>query len=350
METEKINVFVPSETASILEKDARTFEIFKNDNKTINTNRFLSQLLIGYYDVFTASYKKMQDQISSVLDSIGIQDNAKQSSTADLLIKKVLFPETPKRRGQHARRLSLKPTAATLGILNNIEKNLAGDTVSQYLCRLFTSYTLKPLNERERIIFKSTYDFLMRACTTRQPFSFTLSWNNEVVHEVLPWCIDVSKEELHNYLLCQEYIPDKEKPDQGRYEARTYRLNRITHEQLSANTMPIDQDVLRHLNMMKHYGPQYPINDDEECCVRLTEEGIHLFNRIYFGRPVIDRTEKKPDGTYYYFKGSKFQLYTYFRRFDKDHAIILYPKSLRDQMIEAYQAALDTYSALPNEL
>lgn len=350
METEKINVFLPSEVAFILEKDAQVFEVFKADYTTINMNRFLSQLLIGYYDEFTAVYKKMRDQISTILDSVGFQSSAEQSSTADLLIKKILYPETPKKRGKLARRLSLKPTAATLGILNNIENNLAGDTMSQYLCRLFTSYTLKPLNERERIIFKSTYDFIMRACAAKQPFSFTLSWNNRVIHEVLPWCIGVSKEELHNYLLCQEYIHEKDKPDQGRYEARTYRLNRIVHEQLSANIVVFDHNVLRYLDMMKHYGPQYPINDDDECCVRLTEEGLHLFNRIYFGRPIVDRIEKKPDGSYYYFKGSKFQLYTYFRRFDKDHAIILYPESLRLQMIEAYQAALDTYLALPNEI
>ena len=340
METEKINVFVPTETAEILEKDARTFEIFKADSTVLNMNRFLSLLLIGYYDVYTATYRQIRDQISSVLEETGYSNTQQRSSTAELLIKKVLFPEIPKKKGQQARRISLKPTASTMAILINIENNLNGDTMSRYLCRLFTSYTLKPLNERERIIFKSTYDFLLNACRTQQTFSFTLTWNNEVIHEVLPYCIDVSKEELHNYLLCQEFIPDRD-----RYEARTFRMNRITHEHLSANTMSLDQDVKRHLEMMKRYGPQYPINDDEECCVRLTEEGTHLFNRIYFGRPIVDRIEKKSDGTYFYFKVSKFQLYTYFRRFDKDHAIILYPTSLRTQMIESYQIALDAYSS-----
>ncbi len=348
MEPEKINVFIPKDIEEILKKDARSFEIFKNDGTTVNMNRFLSQLLTGYYDDYVATYSHTCEQISSILESSGFSDVPLRSSIADQLIKKVLFPETPRKKGKISNRLSLKPTASTIPILNNIENNLNGDTMSRYLCRLFTSYTLKPLNERERIIFKSTYDFLIKACRTRQPFSFVLTWNKTVIHEVLPYCIDVSKEELHNYLLCQEFCPDKDNPDKGRYEARTYRLNRITHEQRSARSILAENDVQRHLDMMKHYGPQYPINDDEESCVRLTETGTQLYNKIYFGRPICDRTEKKMDGMYYYyFKCSKFQLYTYFRRFDKDHAIILYPESLRRQMMEAYQAALDTYAALP---
>lgn len=339
MEADKINIFVPAKTAEVLEKDARTFEIYKAGHSLVNMNRFLSLLLIGYYDAYTEAYAEMRDQISSVLETNGLQDTLLRTSTADFLIKTVLFPDMPKKKGKQAKRLSLKPTASTMAILLNIENNLNGDTMSRYLCRLFTSYTLKPLNERERIIFKTTYDFLLKACKAQQPFSFTLTLGNKVIHEVLPYGIDISKEELHNYLLCQEFIPDHD-----RYEAKTYRLNRITHEQFSAAAIPLDPDVRRHLDMMKYYGPQYPINDDEECCVRLTEEGLHLFNRIYFGRPIVDHAEKKIDGIYYYFRCSKFQLYTYFRRFDKDHAIILYPDSLRLKMIESYQAALDSYS------
>lgn len=341
MENEKINVFVPKETAETLEKDARTFELFKRDSMTVNMNRFLSQLLTGYYDMYTVAYENMRDQITSVLEETGFHNGPQQSVAADLLIKRVLFADPPKKKGQLAKRISLKPTASTMPILNNIEKHLNGDTMSRYLCRLFTSYTQKPLNERERIIFKPTYDLLQRACKTRHPFSFTTNWRTEVIHEVLPYCIDISKEELHNYLLCQEYIPDR-----NTYEARTYRLNRISQAQLSAKSIPEDEDVRRHLDMMRHYGPQYPINNDEECCVRLTEEGIHLFNRIYFGRPELDRIEKKENAVYYYFKCSQFQLYTYFRRFDQDHAIIVYPDSLRQMMINSYQMALDTYASL----
>ena len=341
METDKINVFVPTGTADILKKDAQSFEIFKAGGTAVNMNRFLSHLLVGYYDVYTSTYKHILEKISSVLEETSPQNPKELSDTAELLIKKVIFPEMPKKKGQQAKRISLKPTASTMAILLNIESNLNGDTMSQYLCRLFTSYTLKPLTERERIIFKSTYDFLKYACKSQQAISFTMTWDKSVVHEVLPYCIDVSREELHNYLLCQEYIPDHD-----RYEARTYRLNRIMHEHLSASTRPLDQDVQHHLDMMKCYGPQYPINDDEDCCVRLTEEGTHLFNRIYFGRPIVDRIERKEDGSYYYFKCSKFQLYTYFRRFDKDHAIILYPESLRMKMMESYQIALDSYKTL----
>ena len=341
MENEKINVFVPKETAEILEKDARLFEIFKRDGVTVNMNHFLSRLLIGYYDMYTEAYEKMCSQIASVLEEIGLQNAAQRSAGADLVIKKAVFSDPPKKKGLLAKRISLKPTASTLPILINIERNLTDDTMSRYLCRLFTSYTQKPTNERERIIFKSTYDLLQRANKARLLFSFMLNWDANQIHEVLPYSIEISKEELHNYLLCQEYIPERKV-----YEARTYRLNRISQGQISVKSIPFDKEVQRHLDLMKHYGPQYPINDDEECCVRLSEEGVHLFNRIYFGRPVVDRIEKKDNMAYYYFRCSQFQLYTYFRRFDRDHAIIVYPEALRLKMIESYQTALDTYASL----
>ena len=339
METDKINIFVPREIAEILEKDARTFELFKPGSTQVNMNRFLSALLNGYYDTYTEDYKEMNHRISSVLEDVGMHDSAQRSFTADLLIRKALLPDVPKKKGQQAKRVSLKPTSSTMRILNNIEQALNGETLSRYLCRLFISYTQKSPNERERIIFKETYDRLLDGCKTRLSYSFTLAWSNEV-HEVLPYDIDVSKEELHNYLLCQEFISDHD-----RYEARTYRLNRIMHAQRSAKVITLDKDVQRHLDMMKQYDPQYPINDDLECCVRLTKEGTHLFNRIYFGRPVVDHIEKRDDGADYYFKGSSFQLYTYFRRFDNDHAVVLYPDSLREKMKEAYKSALDAYSS-----
>ena len=340
MDNEKINIFIPTETADILEKDARAFEIFKQDGTTINMNRFLSQVLIGYYDVYTTTYNQMLSQISLLLEENGLNDSRQMSSVADQVIKKILFPDPPKKKGKHSKRISLKPTSSTMAILISIEHSLNGDSMSQYLCRLLTSYTLKPLNERERIVFRSTYDFLQKACSNRHPFSFTTIWNSSVIHEVLPYDIAVGEGELFNYLLCQELNPST-----GIYEAYAYRINRIMHVQLSANTIPLTEEVHRHLDMMKQYGPQYPINDDEESCVRLTETGVQLFNRIYFGRPKVDRIEKKEDGVYYYFKGSKFQLYTYFRRFDQDHAVIQYPESLRQKMAEAYRSALDAYTS-----
>ena len=341
MESEKLNIFIPVEIAEILENDARAFEIFKSDHATINMNRFLSLILKGYYDAFTSTYKQMLSQISSLLELNDREDRSDNSFVADMIIKKVFFPEPKRKKGHHLRRLSLKPTGPTMPILVSIENSLNGDSISQFLCRLLTSYTLKPLNERERIVFKSTYDSLRDACESRQPLTFMTTWNTSVIHEVLPYSIEVGKEELYNYLLCQEFNSST-----GKFEARSYRLNRIVHEQKSASTIPLKEVVRQYLEMMKHYGAPYPINDDEECCVRLTEMGVQLFNRIYFGRPVFDRKVEKEDGTYYYFKCSKFQLYTYFRRFDKDHAIILYPASLRQQFIDAYEAALGAYASI----
>ena len=83
----------------------------------------------------------------------------------------------------------------------------------------------------------------------------------------------------------------------------------------------------------------YAINDDEETCVRLTEIGKKNYNRIYFGRPNVERI----DGDLYYFRCSRTQLEFYFRRFGKD-AVVLKPQQIKDDITEFFKEAYLTYN------
>ena len=65
--------------------------------------------------------------------------------------------------------------------------------------------------------------------------------------------------------------------------AKSYRLNRITALGYGTIREVLTEDVERYLKMMIDCAPQFAINDDVEICVKLNQEGIKLFNRIYYG-------------------------------------------------------------------
>ncbi len=334
---EKINIYVPEHIGTTLDKDASMFEIYKKDGRTINRNRFLSMLIIGYYNTYIA---ECQDTKAKVITELINQGVKKEESgiIAESIVNNVFLPEVPSRKGKNPSKLSLKPTKETEGLILNIMNNLSGnDFISQYFCRMLMSYCRKSFYERERIIFRDNYDLLTDACDMNKPITFSTIWNPKRMHTVIPYRLAVGHDELFNYLLCAEI--DRETCKE---EARAYRLNRITRINYSRMNNHISDETLGYLNRMLRYGPQFMINDDEESCVKLSDSGRRNFSRIYFGRPFEDRIEEKPDGHYYYFKGSKDQVFLYFRRFGAD-AEIISPDTLRERMAKFHMEAFGRY-------
>ena len=335
---EKINIYVPDNVGRILENDASLFEIFKRDGRTVNKNRFLSMLITGFYGQYVQEYKQKYDAIKKEMAGV-VKSAEKRDLLADSILKNVILPEVPTRKGKNPKRLSLKPTKDTEGLIIKIMTDLGdSDYISQYFCRLLMSYCDKPLNEREQIIFRDNYELLDEACKSNRPVAFTTIWNKDVVHEVIPYQVVIGQGEMFNYLVCAE-----QDERSGVQVAKTFRLNRITNLNRSNRMGTISDDVKRHLDMMLRYGPQFAINDDEESCVRLTDYGEKAFSRIYYGRPCVDRVEHREDGHYYYFMGSKDQIFLYFRRFGFDDAEVIAPESLRQKMISFHRDALSVY-------
>jgi len=335
---EKINIYVPDNVGRILENDASLFEIFKRDGRTVNKNRFLSMLITGFYGQYVQEYTQKYDAIKTEMAGV-VKSTEKRDLLAESIMKNVILPEVPTRKGKNPKRLSLKPTKDTESLIIKIMTDLGdSDYISQYFCRLLMSYCDKPLNEREQIIFRDNYELLGEACKSNRPVAFTTIWNKDVVHEVIPYRVVIGQGEMFNYLVCAE-----QDERSGVQVAKTFRLNRITNLNRSNRMGAISDDVKRHLDMMLYYGPQFAINDDEESCVRLTDYGEKAFSRIYYGRPCVDRVEHREDGHYYFFKGSKDQIFLYFRKFGFDDAEVIAPESLRQKMISFHRDALSVY-------
>ncbi len=337
-ELEKINIYVPSSIGTILESDARLFEIYKKDGHIVNRNRFLSMLIQGYYDSYTEERQSLYNSIIEELVSYGIKYD-KSNLMAKQLIDKVIFPHTQNRGERNSCRLSLKPTKDNEALIMSIISNLQmDDTIAQYFRRMIISYSEKPITEREQIIFHDNYELIKKACREKRPIVFSNIRNLGNIHKVIPYDVAIGKEEMFNYLLCAEYNDYK-----GRQEAHTYRINRIATVRFFKMPNVIEDNVIKYLDFMKKLGPQYPINDEDETCVRLTIEGEKKFNNlIYYGRPELYWKEEKEDGVYCYFKGSKEQLLFYFSRFGED-AEIIYPDYLRKKMADYYYNANKLY-------
>ena len=335
---EKINIYVPEHIGTILDSDANLFEVMKKDGRTINRNRFLSMLITGYHNSYVIECQSAYEKIVAELISSGIE-KARSNEIADKILKSVVLPEVPSRKGKNPSKLSLKPTKETEGLILDITNNLVGDDfISQYFCRMLMSYCEKQFSERERIIFRNNYELLQNACAEARPITFSTIWNLNVIHTVIPYKLATGHEEMFNYMLCAETDPEK-----GVQEAKVYRLNRVTRINYSWTSNQIEEEVQGYLNRMLRYGPQYIINDNDESCVRLTKSGQKNFSRIYYGRPQVDRIVEKPDGDYYYFKGSKDQIFFYFRRFSSDDVEIVSPICLRQKMADFHKNAYNNY-------
>ena len=294
-----------------LEDDARNFEILKPGNM-LNMNSFLNMLIKGYYEQFS-----------------NVDEYLINASHFDVLT------DTQEKR----KRITIRPSKDNRSLFSKIiSLHSERDGISGYFSKLLMSYCELAMYKREQIVFSNNYEELRKYTNpkTRSRITFKIK-GSENIHEVIPYKVVISKEEMFNYLLCSE-LRD------GKPVATPFRLNRIDCIDSTPGETIISTDVERHLKLMEQYAPQYGIEEDTETCVRLTAQGVNEYRRIYFGRPdrILDKDEEREDGTYYYFECSTNQIYLYFRRFGCN-AEIIYPKDLRDKISEFHHNAASIY-------
>lgn len=312
-EEKKYFIYIRPEVALKLEADARYFEILKDDKSNeINMNKFLNILVKGYYEQFSKVDKYLIDE-----ERCDKRKKAKEKGS----------------------RIIIRPSQDNRSLFELIENSDSASLgISGYFSTLLKSYCELAMYKREQIIFRDNYEKLKKASNqkTRSRIKFGIK-NSTVIHEVIPYKIAISKEEMYNYLLCAEIV-------NGKQVETPFRLTHIVSVNSAPGDTIIDADVERHLMKMEKYGPQYSIEEDVETCIRLTDQGVDTYSKIYFGRPerIPDKDEIKEDGTYYYFDCSTNQLFLYFRRFGCE-AEIISPESLRERMISFHRNAISVY-------
>lgn len=329
---DKINIYIPQELKNKLLNDAALFEIFKKDGSTINTNKFLSMLLLGYYDSFQDENREIINSVSDVLNDFEISPKNIPEIT-DRLLKEAIMP-FESGIGKKMAVISFKPTNKTCELIGIISES---DPFTEYFRRMFASYLQKPMWERHRIIYYENCVSLTKACDEKCPIRITLITGISNSFDVIPYRLVPGNEGMYNYLVCAKLTKNSKKV------ICSIRLDHIKSVNRSRSTEKLDPDSEELCRFTVEEAPQYAINKKEEIVVKLSEKGRRSYTRIFFGRPKYTRIEKRDDGYYYYFKCSSMQAYHYFRRYEKSTAEVIAPAHLRKRIANFHRQAYEAY-------
>lgn len=322
---EKIKVNIQKSVFEILNKDMELFGFYKK-NGSLNQNLFFTTLISNYYTDYNDKKNHTFNLISDhLIKSKKITDKSVYFLALEITdkIDDYILDLTNERFDKS---IAIKPTKNTIKVFNYINDYLVPNTgISSFYRSLFTSYSKLPQNEREKIIFKNVFELISKAIKENKKIFFTLIKNNEVS----PYKLSSSKEELFNYLLAV-----------NNNKIFTYRLSKIKDITILNQQATISEKQKSLLDKMIELGPQYPIYEEDldEIIVKLTTKGIELYKSIYLHRPKISKIEND----LYYFNCSYQQIMQYFSRFGK-HAIIISPKSLRDNIYKYYSDGYYAY-------
>ena len=321
---EKIKIHLSKDVYDVLIKDCEAFEFYKT-NGQINKNAFLTKLINNYYK----SYQEKENILITLIEKELKEELSDYKELTLKIVNKLNKLSSSPNKEKFSSLISLKPTKETQMALSYIEKYLLNQTgISEFFRNMFTSYASLPQDQREKIIFKTQYETLIKAIKENKKVFFTTKAGRGQTHESSPFSLTTSKEELHCYLLTKY-----------KEQCKTYRLNRIEEVTIINEEREFNQSDIEQFNKMIEHGPQFTYEDNEEIIiVKLNERGKALYKAHYVHRPNVDFIE----GDYYYFSCSHSHIKTYFRRFGKN-AYIVSPYSLQKDFIKFYKQAHESY-------
>ena len=277
----RVQPTVPADVAHLLEKDAELFHFFKQ-NGQINKNQFLNTLFLNYHN----TYFSMRKEIGQNLIEIA----KKSSATIDdsLLHDLVLYIENkhmPLESDSKGKVLTIqinKPNnLAYKDFIDTFSNQYASE--SELFKRLFVSYASLPLNQRERIIFKTSTDKILEAINLHKKIKITRDNRDRIVS---PYSLTTSKEELYNYLLCKDHTHE------GRL--MSLRLTFIEHVFILDEDIELDKTDIHYLEKTRLQCPQFVMRpNDEQVKVYLTKKGIANLKKIYTFRPPILKIDEE---------------------------------------------------------
>ncbi len=328
---EKIKISLSKNTLEILKKDCADFKILKANGQP-NMNAFINQLVVNFYEAFSASEETLHADVKAALAVVPQYYQEK-------VFQDVMKVFTKKSEQGAAKKdtttLAFKPTKNSQRALLYIEHVLLqNESLSSFYRRMFFAYTQKTKNEREKIIHKNVFELLEKAIERRVQVCVQLQ-SGDVINHLSVYAMSASKDELFNYVLA---CSDKHNT--------TMRLASIQSVSLLSISSNIPQENKALFDRQIACAAQYPMynTDNQPIQVQLTDKGKKLFEKIYLYRP----TPTKIEGNIYTFDCSANQLLYYFERFG-EHALILSPRKLGIFMRNYYYFALKKYKTIYRE-
>lgn len=321
---EKIKVNISSSVMQILKKDMELFKFYKSDDE-LNTNLFINTLISNYYNIIEDEESSTISDLKKIIKNETLLNNDDIQIICEKISDYFLMKQFKDEAFDTS--ISFKPTNVSKDAFDNIIVSLNNKGISKYFRILFSNYSIKPQYIRERIIFKDTYEKIIKAIKAKKAISLKTSNNRDTY---FPYKILHSGEELFNYLICYK----------NNNELLSIKLTNIKDLVITKDSFEISNEIKEKLDNIIKLGPQFACDTDKitEYAVKLTPDGIKKFRRIYIHRPKLDHKEND----IYYFKCSYDQIYQYFFRFGKD-AYVIFPNNLSKRLRAEYKEASNHY-------
>ena len=325
---DKIKIYVTQRVATILQRDAESFEFFKSDGMTPNRNALLTALIVNFTQEFSMRQNALDIGVSDILTRYNVSRDKRDEATAEIMTKiNRELASDPIERFDCA--ISVKPTKTSQPIIDYTEAYLLkGNGLSEYYRNMFSTYASYSQDKREEIIFAGQYGIITQAINEGKRVFLSTHTDGRNKIEFSPFALSRSKEEMHIYLL-------------GTLNGKcvSYKLCRIVSATMLQTPSVFTDDQISVFNKMQRYGPQFFYEPyDGEIVVRLTPAGKKRYRAIYVHRPIPCRVEDDK----YYFDCSLMQVIQYFERFGCE-AFVESPPSAQRMVYNFHRSAVSSY-------
>ena len=315
-------------------------------------NEFISNIIANFYTESMANIGSKVQKLNALLE-YSLPERA-QDLYADSLYREIPSYEI------HRKRKLNDPSKAHYDYVSlNSSTEKALDTEDRYLKKYFNNnpshlvscvieeYCRLPFYMREKIFYSDICKLIESACRNR--FELAVTYGNEKgISAIIQPCMLIKDSmQMYNYCICYARNPGEirisETPVSLRLSTNTFREYRN-----STSTFTLkDKELETVYKMLSSRGPAYLPGKGTDAKIKLTREGLALYDRILAQRPegIFASDTDKADRILTFTDVPEFQLLKYFIRFE-DNAEILEPLHLRQKMIDTITKMLSVYHHL----
>ncbi len=219
---------------------------------------------------------------------------------------------------------------------NFCEEGYNYNSASDYFKAVIEEFCRRPYFEREKYYFAHHFRSIENAMNNNH--AVEIKTKNGTSFRVRAFKIDTDPQSLYHYMV--GYSVPADKPDLIPWK-QSFRISRIEKikeiRSVSGFIKTADQKALT--DTIHENGIQFVGSDINEIIVRLTENGIKMYNHQIHLRPTVSKIINKYD---FVFRTTETQIEYYFLKFGPD-AEIIQPISLRNKFRETYLSAYNKY-------
>lgn len=214
-----------------------------------------------------------------------------------------------------------------------------------YIKSLVEEYSRKTIFNREGIFFKKRIEeldaFLDSAKEDKQRLQLTLTSGLRFI--LKPYRISFDYEADYHYIVgmsakegSKDFIP---------VSFRISRIEKFSPRSISSGSGRITEKERNLIEQkIKDNGIAYMLGEPVEHVIKLTPNGMNMYNSIIHQRPVYDHPPKVENGFFIMtITATERQITNYFFTFAND-AEIISPQKTREWMLDRYSSAFDSYN------